>query len=491
MPAVWRHVWLFITMSVLVHETFDQQDWQDTWTGKQWNAYTTPTASQGPAGLRILFRKGSHYGCDLRQNVPPTRRVTLSYWLRVASDWNSHSTGKTVGFADLRHTDTKGRPLGHGNRPPRPDGFSFRTWFGKTVNGKVPVGMYVYHAGQKKRWGDTIPVGTLVCGAAHVLFRVEADLDEGVIRASLDGNKWVSHPIQVGADTAVTTAWLDGYYGGWRKSPANMAMDVDSFRLDDLSATPAAPPPVSEQVTETASRTAWAALPPRWTKRIERPVGHVFIHHGGVALDSHDTQTEAATIRAYQRHHYNKVPPWADIAYHFLVGVRSGRVYEGRGWRNRGAATRRWNNKSYAVCIIGDTDNQEPSDACVASIKGLLSHGVANGHIAAGFSLRGHRDVASTDCPGRGAYRLLAAMRPDAVPAAKVVAPLLGEMLRLRRPRMRGRLVRWVQNETGVTVDGVYGPLTKAAVEAYQLRHGLVGDGVVGPNTYGVMFRGD
>ena len=234
-------------MKVLVYENFDHADWQSAWSGKALNAYNIKSRGS-PAGLRILFRRGSHYGCDLRQAVPPTRHVELSFRIRVAGDWASHSTGKLPGFADLRHTDAKGRVLGHGNRPPRPNGFSFRTWFGKTANGKVPIGMYVYHAGQAQRWGDTIPVGDLVCGADHVVFRVECDLDGGVVRASLDGGERVHHSVAVGDNTAVTAAWLDGYYGGWRKAPHNMAADIDAYRLDDHTTAEVVARPVSERL---------------------------------------------------------------------------------------------------------------------------------------------------------------------------------------------------------------------------------------------------
>lgn len=221
-------------MPSLVHERFEG-DWQKAWSGKAHNGYTTTSRADGATGLRILFRKGSHYGCDLRQEVPPTRHVRMSYWVRVASDWASHSTGKTVGFADLRWRGTFGQALGHGNRRPWPDGFSFRTWFGPTTFGRCPIGMYVYHQGQKKPWGDSIPVGSLVVGTNHVLFEVEADLDAGFIKARLDGGAWLNHPIRVGDLTAVTTAWLDGYYGGVKKAPANMAWDIDGYRLDDLA----------------------------------------------------------------------------------------------------------------------------------------------------------------------------------------------------------------------------------------------------------------
>ena len=65
--------------------------------------------------------------------------------------------------------------------------------------------------------------------------------------------------------------------------------------------------------------------------------------------------------------------------------------------------------------------------------------------------------------------------------------PLL--ILRLTDPLMRGALVRDVQRAlkaAGVhpgKIDGLYGPQTVAAVNAFQLMQGLVPDGEVGPET--------
>jgi cell wall-associated NlpC family hydrolase len=44
-----------------------------------------------------------------------------------------------------------------------------------------------------------------------------------------------------------------------------------------------------------------------------------------------------------------------------------------------------------------------------------------------------------------------------------------------------------VQRKLGVTVDGEYGPVSRAAVRRYQAEHGLVVDGVVGPQTLGSL----
>ena len=221
-------------MPTLVHETFED-GWQDSWKGKIHNAYMSGD------NLRLMFREGNHYGCALYKEVPPTRHVKVSYMVRTLSNWNSHSTGKTIGFADLRWKDEKGRSYGHGNRRPNPDGFSFRTWFGKTKDGYMPIGLYFYHLGQKPKWGDSVKVGQLKVGAPAVLFECEADFDEGYIRGRVDGGEWVRHNLVVTDKTAVTWAWLDAYYGGPAVAPENMAWDISDYKLENLGPDPLDP----------------------------------------------------------------------------------------------------------------------------------------------------------------------------------------------------------------------------------------------------------
>jgi peptidoglycan DL-endopeptidase CwlO len=53
----------------------------------------------------------------------------------------------------------------------------------------------------------------------------------------------------------------------------------------------------------------------------------------------------------------------------------------------------------------------------------------------------------------------------------------------------RGAAVARVQRALGITADGIFGPQTRRAVRAFQKRHGLLVDGIVGPQTRGALFE--
>lgn len=53
----------------------------------------------------------------------------------------------------------------------------------------------------------------------------------------------------------------------------------------------------------------------------------------------------------------------------------------------------------------------------------------------------------------------------------------------------KGELVRAVQHQLGIAVDGFYGPETKRAVKAWQQSINLTADGVFGKNSYRRMFQ--
>ena len=48
----------------------------------------------------------------------------------------------------------------------------------------------------------------------------------------------------------------------------------------------------------------------------------------------------------------------------------------------------------------------------------------------------------------------------------------------------KGANVKYLQKKLGITVDGDFGPNTRAAVVAFQTKQGLTADGIVGPKTW-------
>lgn len=82
-----------------------------------------------------------------------------------------------------------------------------------------------------------------------------------------------------------------------------------------------------------------------------------------------------------------------------------------------------------------------------------------------------------------------------AATTSSTVVKYPGKVFISKKPYPTGKDVERIQNALNnavgkkiVKVDGVYGPATEKAVKAYQKRHSLSVDGIVGKNTWNKMF---
>ncbi|XP_063791826.1 peptidoglycan-recognition protein SC2-like [Pseudophryne corroboree] len=149
------------------------------------------------------------------------------------------------------------------------------------------------------------------------------------------------------------------------------------------------------------SRSAWGS---RWTNckdslKPQRPLA--IIHHTEGASCSSRASC-ISQVKNIQNFHIND-RRWCDIGYNFLIGG-DGSVYEGRGWTKLGAHAKGSNSISIGIAFIGSFQNKLPPQAAINAAKSLIQCGVSKNYIRKNYTLKGHRNVFPTDCPGNTLY---------------------------------------------------------------------------------------
>lgn len=154
-----------------------------------------------------------------------------------------------------------------------------------------------------------------------------------------------------------------------------------------------------------------------------------FVHHT-VNANNYTRADVPAILRGIYAYH-TQSRGWSDIGYNYLVD-RFGRIWEGRyGGVDRpvvGAHTLGYNEYSFAMSAIGNYEIAQPSQAMVQAYGALFAwklslHGVnaASTRQLVGSTtfqaINGHRDAASTACPGKYLYAKIPEIRQLAAQA--------------------------------------------------------------------------
>ena len=226
---------------------------------------------------------------------------------------------------------------------------------------------------------------------------------------------------------------------------------------------PASPQPSTKPLR--FSREAWGANDAlrfdnsgeRWPRGYV-PAKKIVVHHTATGNDYSTTAEAQADVRAIYTYHAS-TRGWGDIGYCWLVD-KFGNSYEGRrgrdgpGYDGPGGRelvgmgvvaghARSYNHGSSGVAVLGDFRSVTPPDAMLSKLKNVVTfecgrHGINPGgsrdFLTAGdvwhrglANVCGHRDTASTSCPGTKMYALLPGLRGEvadrlAVPAAPTVS---------------------------------------------------------------------
>lgn len=129
-----------------------------------------------------------------------------------------------------------------------------------------------------------------------------------------------------------------------------------------------------------------------------RDTSCIIIHHtAGAETDN------AALIHRFHSEQYG----WAGIGYHYLIG-QSGLCEIGRPRDAVGAHAEGYNQHSVGVALIGNFSNYQPSRAQIENLS-MLCANICNdyGIEPSDYTILGHRDVDSTECPGDYLYEIL------------------------------------------------------------------------------------
>ncbi|CAG0906254.1 unnamed protein product, partial [Darwinula stevensoni] len=166
----------------------------------------------------------------------------------------------------------------------------------------------------------------------------------------------------------------------------------------------------------------WGARSPTSTSALNPLVPYVVIHH----TEGPPCSTRSSCIRRVKgiQDFHMDTRGWADIGYKqekmtrsifprsshgtsassFLVG-EDGNVYEGRGWSKQGAHAPNYNSRSIGISVIGNFMKIVPNPAATTALKSLIACGTRLGKIRGNYSLIGHRQTKSTECPGDALYK--------------------------------------------------------------------------------------
>lgn len=148
------------------------------------------------------------------------------------------------------------------------------------------------------------------------------------------------------------------------------------------------------------SRKSWSARSPRAGREHQDPhaVREFFVHWPGEGVASYANLSQAqeeAIMRKFQNFHMDG-RGWNDFAYSFAV-FPSGRIYRGRGMTIVPASQLNHNTGTVsACCVLGEKDRVP--QAMEQSLRELIKW--TNRRAGRKLTVRPHRAVTSTDCPG-------------------------------------------------------------------------------------------
>lgn len=233
---------------------------------------------------------------------------------------------------------------------------------------------------------------------------------------------------------------------------------------------------------------------------------------------------EASNCSVQDINSWHKNQGWAGIGYQYLVR-KDGSIWRGRPENAQGAHCQGYNTKSIGICAEGKYQSETMPEAQRAAIAELIKN-IQQRH--GKLPIYGHRDLNSTDCPGKNypmqdiisrVNNSSAKPHPTGTPKTgdnwtsrlqeecnrqgfsnQIVDGLPGPNTLAGCPTLRygasGNITKLAQEKLislGYScgpcgADGEFGNATRVAVIKFQKDNGLTPDAIVGKNTWRVLL---
>jgi hypothetical protein len=154
---------------------------------------------------------------------------------------------------------------------------------------------------------------------------------------------------------------------------------------------------VTAQAPPIVTRSQWGANPAVTPAGpISTPSPELWLHHTA------GEQFGAAGMRMLQQFTLHRPDAhYVDLEYTFVVDHASLQIFESRGPGRNTAATGGHNDRSHAICVMGNFETDPVTPALINVLANLVAYGYEQRWWPLGFT-GGHRDASgnSTACPG-------------------------------------------------------------------------------------------
>ena len=210
----------------------------------------------------------------------------------------------------------------------------------------------------------------------------------------------------------------------------------------------------------------------------------------------HHAQAKVCSVEDIHQWHLKN--GWSGIGYHFLVR-KDGTIYQGRPLDTIGAHAKGANNDSIGICAEGDFMKEKMNSIQLNALIDLVSYLKNKYHLS---TVKRHKDVASTDCPGIN-FPFSTIISSNPIVLEDTWLQRLDQEIKNQgfstyptvKRNARGGITKLIQERLNfvgfhLKTDGIFGINTEKAVKKFQNNRNLKADGIVGKKTWSYLIKG-